>query len=76
MKLTMKTDELIKALFRVQGIADKKSTMPVLAQVLLDAKKDGLAVSATDMDIGLSGTYEAKVEQEGAVCVPARPRCR
>ncbi len=61
MKMSLKTAELAKALYRVQGIADKKSTMPILAHVLLTASKDGLVVSATDMDVGLSGTYEAKV---------------
>ncbi len=72
MKMSLKTAELAKALYRVQGIADKKSTMPILAHVLLNASKDALAVSATDMDVGLSGTYEASVSQPGAVAVNAR----
>lgn len=72
MKMSLKTAELAKALYRVQGIADKKSTMPILAHVLLNATRDELVVSATDMDVGLSGTYEAKVLQAGAVAVHAR----
>jgi DNA polymerase-3 subunit beta len=72
MKMSLKTAELAKALYRVQGIADKKSTMPILAHVLLTANKDGLVVSATDMDVGLSGSYEATVSQPGAVAVHAR----
>jgi DNA polymerase III subunit beta len=72
MKMTLRTAELARALYRVQGVADKKSTMPSLAHVLLNATSDGLAVSATDMDVGLCGTYEATVQTPGAVAVHAR----
>lgn len=72
MKMTLKTAELTKALYRVQGIADKKSTMPILAHVLLNATREGLVVSATDMDVGLSGTYEAEITEPGAVAVQAK----
>jgi DNA polymerase III subunit beta len=73
MKMTVQTNELARALYRVQGIADRKSTMPVLAHVLLDAAPGrGLTVSATDLDVGLSGTYKAEVTEAGAVAVHAR----
>ena len=72
MKMTVRTAELARALYRVQGIADKKSTMPILAHVLLNATRDALTVSATDMDVGLSGSYEATVSEPGAVAVHAR----
>ena len=62
MKMKISTAELTKALYRVQGIADKKSTMPVLAHVLLDATVErGLTLSATDRDVGVVGTYAAEV---------------
>jgi len=72
MKMTLRTAELARALYRVQGIADKKSTMPSLAHVLLNANADGLVVSATDMDVGLAGHYEASVQVPGAVAVHAK----
>jgi DNA polymerase-3 subunit beta len=73
MKMTIQTEELSRALYRVQGIADRKSTMPVLAHVLLDATADGeLTVSATDLDVGLSGKYKAEVATPGSVAVHAR----
>ena len=73
MKMTIQTAELSRALYRVQGIADRKSTMPVLAHVLLEASQDGgLTVSATDLDVGLSGTYKAEVASPGAVAVNAK----
>jgi DNA polymerase-3 subunit beta len=72
MKMTIETAELAKALYRVQGIADRKSTMPILAHVLLTAADDGLTVSATDLDVGLSGTYKANISAPGSVAVHAR----
>lgn len=73
MKLTIRTADLNRALYRVQGVADKKSTMPILAHVLLEATTDkGLTVSATDLDVGISGTYPAEVTIAGAVAVHAR----
>src|SRR5688572_24563640 len=72
MKISIRTAELGRALYRVQGIADKKSTMPILAHVLLSASGETLTVSATDMDVGLSGSYAASVKTPGAVAVNAR----
>ena len=73
MRMTMAATELTRALYRVQGIADKKSTMPVLAHVLLRADPEsGLHVSATDLDVGLRGSYPAQVESSGAVAVHAK----
>ncbi len=72
MKIDISTQDLSRALFRVQGIAEKKSTNPLLSKVLLNADSEGLVVSATDMDLGLSGRYAAKVHAPGAVCLPAK----
>ena len=73
MRITIATQEFAKALYRVQGIADKKSTMPVLAHVLLKAENGiGLTVSATDLDVGVQGTYQADVENNGSVSVHAK----
>lgn len=73
MKITVRSDELTRALYRVQGIADKKSTMPALAHVLLEADDSGeLRLKATDTDITLSGTYNCTVEVPGAAAVQAR----
>lgn len=72
MKMTLRTAELARALYRAQGVADKKSTMPILAHVLLEASDNGLTVSATDLDVGLSGTYSADVQEPGSVAVHAK----
>lgn len=72
MKITMRTAELSRALYRAQGVADKKSTMPILAHVLLNATAEGVEVSATDLDVGLSAKYPADVHEAGAVAIHAR----
>ena len=73
MRMKISTAELTKALYRVQGIADKKSTMPILAHVLLDANPEtGLTLSATDMDVGLVGLYDAEVVSAGSIAVHAK----
>lgn len=74
MKFSIKTAEITKALFRTQGIADKRSTMPILSHVLLDARggQDTLVVNASDHELGLSGHYDADVSTPGAVAVHAK----
>ncbi len=58
MELKIATSELSKALGRSQGIVEKKSTMPILSHVLLEAKKGQLVVSATDLDLAVSSEHE------------------
>ena len=73
MELKIAVQELARALGRSQGIVEKKSTMPILSHVLLEARKSGeLAVSATDLDISISGVHAAEVARDGGVAVSAR----
>ncbi len=72
MRLTVERSELLTALQRVQGIVEKRNTMPSLANVLLEAKTEGLDISATDLELGMRGLYKATVEEPGSVTFPAR----
>jgi DNA polymerase-3 subunit beta len=74
MELKIATSELSRALGRTQGIVEKKSTMPILSHVLLEAKKGQLVVSATDLDLAVSSEHEVGVEvlKEGSLAVSAR----
>lgn len=73
MELKIAGDELQKALFRAQGIVDRKSTMPILANVLLSASKEGrLRVTAFDLDIGVVSEHPAEVIKEGEITIQAR----
>ncbi|MFN0063762.1 MAG: DNA polymerase III subunit beta [Myxococcaceae bacterium] len=72
MELRIAVDELKKALYRAQGIVERKTTMPILANVLLSATKTGLTLTAFDLDIGLVSEHNAEVTKPGAVTVPAK----
>jgi DNA polymerase-3 subunit beta len=76
MEFQVSVDELSKALYRAQGIVEKKSTMPILSSVLIEAKKtpEGgrLKVSAYDLEVGVSGEHPAEVIKEGAVALQAK----
>lgn len=72
MKIRIKKDEMLKALQRIQGVVDKKNTMPILSNMLLSADEKGVEVVATDLEIGLRGRYTAVVETPGAVTVSAK----
>jgi DNA polymerase III subunit beta len=49
-----------------------KTTLPILSNILLEATKDGIRLSGTDLDISVSTTVMASVDQEGAITLPAR----
>ncbi|MCA9552208.1 MAG: DNA polymerase III subunit beta [Myxococcales bacterium] len=73
MELTIRVPELVRALQRVQGIVEKKTTMPILANALIKSKgKDKITVSATDLEIGLTGDYDATVVKSGAMTLGAK----
>src|SRR5580658_3878477 len=73
MELTVPKKDLLKLLTRMQGVAERKSTMPVLSNVLLAV--DGpsvLRVAATDLYLALLGRVPADVSKGGSVAVSAK----
>ncbi len=72
MKLTIKKEEILKGLQRIQGVVEKKNTMPILSNMLLTADNNGIEIVATDLEIGLRGRYAAAVEKPGSVTVSAK----
>ena len=72
MKFTITREQLQEGLTAVAAAVPTKTTLPVLANILLEATKDGLRLSGTDLDIAVSTTVPAAVDQEGAITLPAR----
>lgn len=72
MKIKISRDDLLTALQRVQGVVEKRNTMPILANILLEAKPEGLDIVATDLEIGMRGLYKATVHESGSVTFSAR----
>ena len=72
MELRMNRAELLTELTPMQGVVERKSTIPVLSHLLLRARDGKLHLAATDLDVSLTSWCEAEVAQEGAVAVQAR----
>ncbi len=72
MHFKINTDTLALALRRAQGVAGRKSTIPILANVLLAARDGELTVTAFDLDVALVGEYPAEVVKPGAITLPAK----
>ena len=72
MEFRIATEELKKALYRAQGIVERKTTMPILANVLVNATKGGVTVTAFDLDIGIVSEHPAEVSKPGAVTISAK----
>lgn len=72
MKLRITRDELLTGLQRVQGVVEKRNTMPILSNILLEAKSDGVDIIATDLELGMRGLYKAVVKEPGAITLSAR----
>jgi len=72
MEILIKKTEISNALSKVQGIVEKKNTVPILSSVLLEVEGSSLYVSATDLEISLRSRYQADVSTEGAITAPAK----
>jgi DNA polymerase III subunit beta len=73
MELTVAKKDLLKIVARMQGVAERKSTMPVLANVLLAVEGPGtLRLAATDLYLSLIGRISGDVAKPGSVAVSAK----
>src|SRR3989442_8031157 len=72
MKFTITREQLQEGLSGVAAAIPAKTTLPVLANVLVEATKQGLRLSGTDLDIAVSTTVPAEVDADGAVTLPAK----
>src|SRR5437879_11864851 len=76
MKLTIERAALLKALGHVQSVVERRTTIPILSNVLLRVEAGGqLALRATDMDREIVERVPARVEREGRTTVPAHTLC-
>lgn len=71
MKLTIERSALLTALNHVQSVVERRNTIPILSNVLLDAKGGFLGLTATDLDIAINDKVAADIATEGAITAPA-----
>lgn len=68
----MNRKDLLAGIQRVQGVVEKRNTMPILTHILIEAQKEACAFFATDLEAGIQGTYSAEVIDPGRITVSAR----
>ena len=72
MEFTVSKADLLRELSLSQGVVEKKTTIPILSNVLLHASGDRLYLTATDLELGLRTSCVARVKKEGFGTIPAR----
>jgi DNA polymerase III subunit beta len=72
MEFVVAKANLVRELSLSQGVVEKKTTIPILSNVLLEARGDRLYLTATDLELGIRCSCPAKVKKEGAGTIPAR----
>lgn len=72
MEFKAKRDGLLATLYWTQSIVERRNTMPILANVLVEANRGAVRITATDLEVGVRGELEADVVKEGTVTVNAK----
>lgn len=71
MKFTVERDIILRSLAHVQSVVEKRTTIPVLSNVKIEADTDQLRLTATDMEIAISDAAPAKISEPGKITLPA-----
>ena len=72
MELTLKTSDLVEELSVGQGAVEKKTTIPVLSNVLIEARAGEVVLTATDLEISIQSSCPAAVKENGSTTLPSR----
>src|SRR5215210_1992419 len=72
MELVVRKADLLRELQLFQGIVERKNTIPILANVLIEADGDHVKLLATDLEVGLRSRCDASVAKRGALTLPAK----
>ena len=72
MELVVRKNELLRELQLFQGIVERKNTIPILANVLIEASGDEVKLLATDLEVGLRSKCSASITKGGSLTLPAK----
>ncbi|HET9129441.1 MAG TPA: DNA polymerase III subunit beta, partial [Terriglobia bacterium] len=72
MEFTVRKFDFLQELTLIQGVVERKTTIPILANVLVRAESNGLGIIATDLEIGLKSVCAAKTTTAGVMTLPAK----
>ncbi len=72
MEFDVERTALLKALQSIIGVVERRQTLPILANILLEARDQRLSLTATDLEVGIQTHVQAKLTQAGETTLPAR----
>ena len=72
MEIKAKRGDLLATLYWTQSIVERRNTMPILGNVLIESQKGEIRITATDLEVGVRGSLDGDVIKEGAVTVNAK----
>src|SRR5215475_189483 len=72
MEFSVTKSTLLDELTTTQGVVERKTTIPILSNLLVEAKGNRLTITATDLELSVRTSCEAKVKREGAGTIPAK----
>src|ERR1700729_2510645 len=72
MECSVSKSALLNELSTTQGVVERKTTIPILSNLLVEAKGDRLNITATDLELSIRTSCDAKVKKEGAGTIPAK----
>jgi len=72
MEFSVKRSDLLNELAMTQGVIERKTTIPILSNLLVEAKGSRVTITATDLELSVCTSCEAKVKKEGAGTIPAK----
>lgn len=72
MRFSIQKEKILEELQLLQGVVEKRTTMPILANILIEAKQGQLELIGTDLELGLKTSIVAEVEEEGALTISGK----
>src|SRR6202050_562339 len=72
MEFSVTKSALLNELSTTQGVVERKTTIPILSNLLVEAKGSQLTITATDLELSVRTSCEAKIKKEGAGTIPAK----
>jgi len=72
MEFSVSKSALLQELSTTQGVVERKTTIPILSNLLVEAKGSHLTITATDLELSIRTSCEAKIKKEGAGTIPAK----
>ncbi len=72
MKIKILKNDLVKNIQNVQNVVSSRTSLPILSNVLVESERNGVRLTGTDLDIGISSAFISEVEEDGSITIPAK----